>query len=50
MSTVYFIVFELTNFSFWNTVLTELSKPCTLSHANMDKTQNKERTKKFLDG
>ena len=37
-----FIVFELTSFSFWNTLLTELSKPCTLSHTNMHKTQNKE--------
>jgi hypothetical protein len=42
-----FIVFELTSFSFWNTLLTELSKLCTLSHLNKHKTQNKERTKNF---
>jgi hypothetical protein len=40
------IVFELTNFFFWNSLLTELSKPCTLSltnmHENREQRENKE--------
>ncbi len=31
------IVFEITSFSFWSTLLTELSKPCNLGLANMHK-------------
>ena len=37
---------ELTSFSFWNTFLIELSKPCTLSltnmHKNTEQRENKE--------
>jgi hypothetical protein len=40
------IVFELTSFFFWNSLLNELSKPCTLSltnmHKNTEKRENKE--------
>jgi hypothetical protein len=31
------IAFELTSFSFWSTLLTELSKPSTLTHTNKHK-------------
>jgi hypothetical protein len=38
--------FELTSFFFWNSLITELSKPCTLSltnmHKNTDQRENKE--------
>ncbi len=40
------VVFELTSFFFWNSLLTELSKPCTLSltnmHKNTEQRENKE--------
>jgi hypothetical protein len=44
---LYIIVLELTSFSIWISLLTELSKPCTLNLTNM---QKKEITMKFLDG
>jgi len=45
MRTVNLIVFELTCFSFWNTLLTELSKPCTLSYTNMHKKTEQRENK-----
>jgi hypothetical protein len=33
------IVFELTSVFFWNSLLFEFSKPCTLSLTNMNKNQ-----------
>jgi hypothetical protein len=42
---LYNLSFELTSFSIWSSILTELSKPCTLSLTNMHQIQNKEVSK-----